>query len=210
MFIRAYLRASTSDQNASRAKESLISFAADHGKKIASFYGENESGATLTRPELMRLISDAGEGDIILVEQIDRLARLKQVDWETLKSMLAEKKLLIVSPELPTSWIALKGSDSTEFSETIIQAVNGMLLDMLAAVARKDYEDRRRRQKQGIEKAKSEGRYLGRKPDLNKRANIASLLTAGHSYTSIQKILNCSRHLIADVKKGMCSLNGDL
>lgn len=203
MFLRAYLRASTSEQNAERAKESLIAFAADHGKKIASFYVENESGATLTRPELMRLISDAGEGDIILVEQIDRLARLKQADWETLKFMLAKKKLMIVSPELPTSWIALKSSDGTEFTASILQAVNGMLLDMLAAVARKDYEDRRRRQMQGIEKAKAEGKFIGRKPDLKKRASIASLLAVGQSYSSIQETLGCSRHLIADVKKGM-------
>ena len=203
MFLRAYLRASTTEQNAERAKESLIAFAADHGKKIASFYVENESGATLTRPELMRLISDAGEGDIILVEQIDRLARLKQADWETLKFMLAKKKLMIVSPELPTSWIALKSSDGTEFTASILQAVNGMLLDMLAAVARKDYEDRRRRQMQGIEKAQAEGKYVGRKPDLKKRASIASLLASGHSYSNIQKLLGCSRHLIADVKRLM-------
>lgn len=203
MFLRAYLRASTTEQNAERAKESLIAFAADHGKKIASFYVENESGATLTRPELMRLISDAGEGDIILVEQIDRLARLKQADWETLKFMLAKKKLMIVSPELPTSWIALKSSDGTEFTASILQAVNGMLLDMLAAVARKDYEDRRRRQMQGIEKAKAEGKFVGRKPDLKKRASIASLLEVGQSYSSIQETLGCSRHLISDVKKGM-------
>lgn len=203
MFLRAYLRASTLEQNAERAKESLITFAADHGKKIASFYLENESGAILNRPELMRLISDAGEGDIILVEQIDRLARLKQPDWETLKLMLAEKRLIIVSPELPTSWIALRSADSTEFTNSIIQAVNGMLLDMLAAVARKDYEDHRRRQMQGIEKARADGKYAGRKPDLKRRAGIASLLVAGHSYSSIQALLGCSRHLIADVKKTM-------
>ena len=41
-------------------------------------------------------------------------------------------------------------------------AINAMLLDMLAAVARKDYEDRRRRQAQGIVKAKAEGLYRGR------------------------------------------------
>ena len=203
MFLRAYLRASTSEQNAERAKESLIAFAAAHGKKIASFYVENESGAPLTRPELMRLISDAGEGDIILVEQIDRLARLKQADWETLKFMLAKKKLMIVSPELPTSWIALKSSDGTEFTASILQAVNGMLLDMLAAVARKDYEDRRRRQMQGIKKAQAEGKFVGRKPDLKKRASIESLLKAKHSYSSIQGLLGCSRHLIAGVKKTM-------
>jgi|SRR5690554_1954005 len=203
MFIRAYLRASTSEQNAERAKQSLINFATDHNQRIASFYVENESGATLHRPELMRLISDAGEDDIILVEQIDRLARLKQSDWETLKRLLSEKRLMIVSPELPTSWMALKSSDSTEFTSSIIQAVNGMLLDMLAAVARKDYEDRRRRQLQGIEKARTEGKYVGRKPDLEKRASIESLLRTKHSYSSIQKLLGCSRHLVADVRKQM-------
>lgn len=85
MFIRAYLRASTQEQNAERAKASLIQFAEQHGQRIAAFYTENVSGATLHRPELMRLIAESGEGDIVLVEQIDRLARLKQQDWDTLK-----------------------------------------------------------------------------------------------------------------------------
>jgi DNA invertase Pin-like site-specific DNA recombinase len=40
-----------------------------------------------------------------------------------------------------------------------------MPLDMLAAVARKDYFDRRRRQAQGQAKAKAEGRYKGRPED---------------------------------------------
>ena len=44
-------------------------------------------------------------------------------------------------------------------------AINAMLLDMLAAVARKDYEDRRRRQAQGIAKAKLDGAYRGRPED---------------------------------------------
>ena len=102
--------------------------------------------------------------------------------------------------------MTLKSLDNTEFTASIIQAVNGMLLDMLAAVARKDYEDRRRRQLLGIEKALIEGKYTGRKPDLKKRASIASLLKVGQSYSSIQETLGCSRHLIADVKKGMDTL----
>jgi len=48
------------------------------------------------------------------------------------------------------------------FTQRILSAVNAMLLDMLAAVARKDYEDRRRRQSEGIEKARTEGKYRGR------------------------------------------------
>ena len=76
-----------------------------------------------------------------------------------------------------------------------------MMLDMLAAVARKDYEDRRRRQFQGIHKAKTEGKYQGRQPDQKRRQHIASLLRSGHSYSEIQEMLSCSRHLIASVAK---------
>ena len=39
---------------------------------------------------------------------------------------------------------------SDEFTDRMFEAINGMLLDMLAAVARKDYDDRRRRQAQGM------------------------------------------------------------
>lgn len=201
MFIRAYLRASTVEQDAERAKQQLIAFAADHGHRIASFYVEHESGAKLERPELMRLISDAGEQDILLVEQIDRLARLNQADWLALKRRLAEKQLAIVSPELPTSWIALKAGEGSEFTAAILQAVNSMLLDMLAAVARKDYDDRRRRQQQGIVKAQLEGKYRGRQKDTKKRLQISKLLATGHSYSAIQELLGCSRHLISTVAK---------
>ena len=146
MFIRAYLRASTKEQDAKRAKSELIAFANDHGHKIAVFYVENESGAILARPKLMQLIEDAHKGDIILVEQIDRLARLNQTDWDTLKRMLLEKKLAVVSEELPTSYITPQSDSSIVFMSSVLQAINSMMLYMLAAIARKDYEDRRNRQ----------------------------------------------------------------
>ena len=207
MFIRAYLRASTKEQDAKRAKNELIQFANDHGHKIAAFYVENESGATLERPQLMQLIDDASDGDIILVEQIDRLARLNQADWDTLKQMLAKKRLAVVSKELPTSYMAFQADSSTEFMTSILQAINSMMLDMLAAIARKDYEDRRNRQMQGIEHARAQGKYKGRRKDTKKRKTIASLLKVGHSYSEIQVMAKCSRQLIADVVKDSISDN---
>lgn len=201
MFIRAYLRASTEEQDAGRAKEALQKFANDHDQRIAAFYMENVSGATLYRPELMRLIEDSGEGDVVLVEQIDRLARLKQRDWDTLKHKLTAKRLSIVSPELPTSWLALIRKSDGGFMESVLQAVNTMMLDMLAAVARKDYEDRRRRQAEGISRARSDGKYQGRQPNIKRRQHIGSLLSSGHSYSEIQEMLGCSRHLVASVAK---------
>lgn len=201
--IRAYLRASTEEQDASRAKADLEQFVEEYGHRIASVHMENESGATLDRPVLMSLIEQAYPGDVILVEQIDRLARLNQQDWKTLRTKLAEKQLSIVSKEVPTSYDALKedaGSDG--FTKSMLQAVNSMLLDMLAAVARKDYEDRRRRQKQGIANAKANGKYRGRLPDTEKRERIAKMLASGFSYNDIQDALNCSRKLISSVSKG--------
>ena len=65
-------------------------------------------------------------------------------------------------------------------------AINAMMLDMLAAVARKDYEDRRRRQAKGIAKAKAAGAYRGRPEDTDRNAGIAGMLRSGMSWTAIQ------------------------
>lgn len=97
MFIRAYLRASTEDQFADRAKEMLEQFVQGHGHKIASYYRENISGTKLDRPELGRLLMDSHRNDILLVEQIDRLTRLSNSDWMTLKKQIEQHELRIVS-----------------------------------------------------------------------------------------------------------------
>ncbi|MDU1357545.1 MAG: recombinase family protein, partial [Klebsiella pneumoniae] len=55
MFVFGYLRASTSEQDASRAKNVLKAFANQHGHRIAGWYIDNVSGTTMNRPELIRL-----------------------------------------------------------------------------------------------------------------------------------------------------------
>jgi DNA invertase Pin-like site-specific DNA recombinase len=200
MFVRAYLRASTSEQDANRAKDQLKAFVAERGLKIAACYVENESGAKLARPELFRLLADAHPGDILLVEQVDRLSRLTAEDWERLKSELTARRVRVVALDLPTSWMmATKAVD--EFTGRMFEAINGMLLDMLAAVARKDYVDRRRRQAQGQAKAKAEGRYKGRPEDAERNDGIARMLAAGQSWGSIQSATGCSRATIAKIAK---------
>ena len=62
-------------------------------------------------------------------------------------------------------------------------AINGMMLDMLAAVARKDYDDRRRRQAQGILKAKANGKYRGRPESADPNAGIGAMLRGGASWS---------------------------
>jgi len=205
MFIRAYLRASTDDQDANRARDQLKAFAAERGLSVAAWYVENESGAKLARPELFRLLADAQPGDVLLVEQVDRLSRLTSADWEKLKSELTARRVRVVALDLPTSWM-MATNNQDEFTGRMFEAINGMLLDMLAAVARKDYDDRRRRQAQGQAKAKAEGRYKGRPEDAERNAGIASMLAAGQSWSFIQEMTGCSRATVAKIAKRSPSL----
>lgn len=195
MFVRAYLRASTAEQDASRAKADLDAFAAERGLRIAAYYVENESGANLRRPELFRLLSDCHPGDVLLIEQVDRLSRLDGEDWESLKRELQARKVRVVALDLPTSWMMTNVID--EMTARMMDALNGMMLDMLAAIARKDYTDRRRRQKQGIEKLKAEGGYKGRKENVQRNEAIMNMLRKGDSWNHIVAATGCSRSTLA-------------
>src|SRR5215204_2753758 len=200
MFVRAYLRASTHDQDATRAREQLQAFATEHGLPIAATYVEHESGAKLAHPELFRLLSDARPGDVLLIEQVDRLSRLKAADWERLKAELTARRVRVVALDLPTSWM-MATTREDDFSARMFDAINAMMLDVLAAVARKDYDDRRRRQAQGQAKAKVEGRYRGRKANTARNDGIAAMLKAGSSWSQVQAATGCSRATIAKIAK---------
>lgn len=206
MFIRAYLRASTEDQDASRARADLEAFASERGLHIAAAYIENESGARLDRPELFRLLADCKPGDVLLVEQVDRLSRLNAEDWEQLKAQIAAKRVRVVALDLPTSWAMVQGNGD-EFTARMFDAINGMLLDMLAAIARKDYQDRRRRQAQGIannkDKLNDKGlpKYAGRPEDEKRNTAIVGMLQAGQSWSSIVSATGCSRSTLSRLAK---------
>ncbi|HBN23061.1 MAG TPA: resolvase [Holosporales bacterium] len=200
MRIYAYLRASTEQQNANRAKSSLEKFVKDLNQTISAWFVENESGTKLKRPELFRLLEVAQHGDVLLVEQVDRISRLKTDDWEILKTLIMKKGIRIVALDLPTSHQFIN-KNTDEFTQRMLEAINAMLLDMLAAVSRKDYEDRKRRQLEGIKIAKKSGKYKGRPVNQKLHENISALLQAGKSYGSIVDLLGCSRSTISKIRK---------
>lgn len=197
MFVRAYLRASTKEKDANRAKPLLEAFAAERNLKISTFYVENESGASLERPKLFELIEDAHEGDILLIEQVDRLSRLNEADWNKLKLALAAKRIKVVALDLPTSWV-MTNITTDETTNRLFDSINSMLLDMLAAIARKDYITRRERAAQGVQKAKTAGKYQGRIEDKERNALIQRHLKAGQSsWNEIMELVGCSRGTVA-------------
>jgi len=201
MFIRAYLRASTSDQDASRARQALNGFAEQYQQKVASYYAENASGASPDRDELRRLLTDAHPGDVLLVESIDRLSRLPTNDWKRLRNEIDAKGLRVVALDLPTSHAAMQETSGDDFTARMLDAINAMMLDMMAAIARKDYEQRRERQAQGIKKAKAEGRYRGRPIDPALHKRVSELLQVGLSVRKVAQHAQCSTSTVQRVKK---------
>ena len=171
-----YLRASTKDQDANRAKAALQAFASDKGLTVAGIYAENISGTKLDRPQLLAMLEAAEPGDICLCESVDRLTRLSQSDWKSLKASIDAKGLRLVIADLPTSHLLVQ---DTGITGQIMDVVNGMLIDLMATMARLDQEKRVERIRQGIQNkqaAEPDWKPTGKSKNADKWNKVESLL----------------------------------
>ena len=65
-----------------------------------------------------------------------------------------------------------------------------------------DYEDRRERQRQGIDIAKAEGKYQGRPANRKRHAQIIAFRAAGHSIARTADLVGCSEAQVKRVWSG--------
>lgn len=198
-----YLRASTKDQDALRAKELLEAFAAERELTIAGIYSENISGTKLNRPELMRLLDSAHSGDVLLVESVDRLSRLSQADWDTLKATIKVKGLRLVIVDLPTSHQMIKDKGITG---QIMEIINGMLLDLMATMARLDQEKRVERIKQGLNRKKEadpEWKPAGKGKDKQMWDKVESIISKNPTLSAddVAKLADCGVATVYRIKR---------
>jgi len=196
-----YLRASTKDQDATRAKVALEAFAAEKGLTITSVYAENISGTKLNRPELMRLLDTAQPGEILLCESVDRLSRLSQADWETLKATIKAKGLRLMIADLPTSWEMAKDGIAGE----VLRVINDMLIELMSTMARLDQEKRVERIRQGLgnkRAAEPDWKPTGKGRNQAKWDKVADLLKRnGNTVEEIAKIADVGIATVYRIKK---------
>ena len=167
MTVRIYVRASTKDQDATRALADLIMFSKSYDDNFVD-YVEHFSGTKLDRPVLAKLLKDAEQDDILLVESVDRLSRLSQDDFSILKQRIKDKGLRLVVADLPTTHTVSEG-----MTGDILRVINDMLIDLLATMAKLDNDKRRERIKQGL--ANSGYKPTGKKPNTTKHNRIREL-----------------------------------
>lgn len=174
MTVRIYVRASTKDQDAERALDDLITFSKDYGDSYIA-YVENHTGTKLNRPKLNKLLEESNDGDVLLVESVDRLSRLTQDDFSTLKQRIKDKGLRLVVHDIPTTHAISKSTDDT--AGQVLKVINDMLIDLLATMARLDNDKRKERIKQGL--ARSGYKPSGKKANEEKHKRILELAASG-------------------------------
>ncbi len=192
---RVYLRVSTEEQDLAR-QEAIVAGARAAGFYVAAVYREKASGARADRPELLRMVADLQPGEVVVAEKIDRISRLPLPEAELLVATIRGKGARLAVPGIVD--LSDLVADSSGVARIVLEAVQDMLLRVALQTARDDYETRRERQREGIEIAKREGRYTGRKPDLAHHRRIVGLREAGMSIVRTAELAGCS---IAQVKR---------
>ena len=192
---RVYLRVSAKDQDLAR-QESIIDDTKAAGFYVAGAYREQASGARADRPELKRMIADLQPGEVVIAEKIDRISRLPLPDAEQLIAAIRDKGAKLAIPGVVD--LSELAKNATGQAKIVLEVVQDMLLKLALQAAHDDYQDRRQRQRQGIDLAKKNGKYQGRAPDLEMHKRVIALREDGRSIAITAKLAKCSE---AQVKR---------
>jgi DNA invertase Pin-like site-specific DNA recombinase len=196
---RIYQRVSTSSQDLTRQQQ-LIADAEAAGFYVAGVYSEKISGTIASRPELNRLIADLKKGDVVIAESLDRISRLPVAEGEALIARFTEKGAKIAVPDLIDLSEVIDNS-TDPLVQIVLEANQKMMLKIALHMARKDYEQRAKKQASGIEAAKAKGVYKGRKPDTFTNAKIIELRALGYTIAKTASTLNVSESQVKLILK---------
>ena len=186
---RIYLRVSTDEQDLTRQND-IERNTRDAGYYIAGVYREKASGARVDRPELQRMIADLQPGEVVVAEKIDRLSRLPLPQAEQLVNSIRARGARLAIPGLVD--LSDLAADADGMTKIVLESIQELLLKLALQMARDDYETRRERQRQGVQLAKSAGKYAGRIADTTIHKRIVALRGAGQTIQRTAELSGCS------------------
>lgn len=169
-----YARTSTTDQKAGLEAQLRDLRAAG----CAKLFHEELSAVATKRPQLDRALEYVREGDTLIVTKPDRLAR-------------STADLLQIAKDLEQSGVTLRILSMNVDTST---PTGKLLLTMLGAIATFERDLMLERQRDGIAKAKADGKYKGRKPTARAKANeVLALRAQGETGDAIAARLGIGR-----------------
>jgi len=168
-----YIRVSSVMQNTDRQLE---------GVKTDITFEDKVSGKDTNRPQLAAMMLHARKGDTVVVHSMDRLAR----NLDDLRGIVKELTAKGVVVQFKKEGLTFTGEDSP---------MSNLLLSMLGAVAEFERSLIRERQKEGVQIAKANGAYKGRKQEMTPEriADIKTRVANKEPKAQIAKALGISR-----------------
>lgn len=148
-----YARVSTKEQNLSRQLVELEKYVPKENIII-----DKSSGKNLEREGYQALKSVLGlrKGDTLIITSLDRLSRNKE-DIKTELQWFQEKGIRLKILDLPTSMVEVPDGQTW-----ILEMIQNILIEVLSSIAEQERLIIRKRQREGIEAAKKQGKHLGR------------------------------------------------
>ena len=137
-----YIRVSTEHQETARQQEIMCDYQVDR------IFSEKISGANADRPQLRAMLDYVRDGDKLYVESISRLGR-------------STKDLLNIIDTLTDKGVTLISHKEKIDTDT---PTGKFMLTVFAALSQLERKQLKQRQREGIEIAKAQGKYTGRKP----------------------------------------------
>ena len=137
-----YIRVSTEHRETARQQEIMCDYQVDR------IFSEKLSGANTDRPQLRAMLDYVREGDTLYIESISRLGRSTK-DLLNIIDTLTEKGVTLISHKEKIDTDTPTGK---------------FMLTVFAALSQLEREQLKQRQREGIEIAKAQGKYTGRKP----------------------------------------------
>ena len=137
-----YIRVSSEHQETARQQEIMNNY------KVDRIFSEKISGATADRPQLKAMLDYVREGDTLYVESISRLGRSTR-DLLNIIDTLNDKGVTLISHKENIDTNSPTGK---------------FMLTVFAALSQLEREQLKLCQREGIEIAKAQGKYTGRKP----------------------------------------------
>jgi DNA invertase Pin-like site-specific DNA recombinase len=163
-----YARVSSKEQHLDRQ---LAAFAA-LGATEREIVTDKESGKSLDRPGYQALKNALlRRGDTLVVKSLDRLSRNK-ADIKNELQFFKDAGIRVKVLDLPTTMV-----EYPEGQEWVLDMVNNILVEVLASIAQQERETIKRRQAEGIEAARAQGKQMGR-PKAQVPDNWTAVLTA--------------------------------
>lgn len=169
--VRIYIKAAKNQEDIAQ-QEGLVMMVNAQGYAVSDIYLEQvKDGAN--RPALAKLLRELEPGEIVVFENLEHISRLPMEKLEALLDGVRSKKASIAIPGLID--LEPDSCDQAEIKGLVFRTRQELLQDVILYIARKEYGERRRRQMEGIERAKSKGNYKGKQANLEKHRRVLEL-----------------------------------